>query len=151
MNKREMLEIFTEELRLIDGGASPLDHEYTFELDCHKNVYPSYKFLEEINDFPTICFYVLEETVAHIGHGVRYKTAAINLRGYVHEALGEYEDSNWWAEALIDDIDHVLKYMRSRNPCFVDVRLLEVSTDEGIMAPYGVVDAMIAVTYEADA
>ena len=81
---------------------------------------------------------------------MRYKTALINLRGYVHAELGEWEDSNWWAEALLDDVEHVLALIRSRNPCFVDVRVLEMSTDEGIMAPYGVADMTFTVTYEAE-
>ena len=145
-----MLEILTRELRLIDGGTSVLDNNYQFELDCHENVYPHYLFLEEINDFPTVCFYVVEETVSHIGGGVRYKTALLNLRGYVHEELGEWENSNWWAETLIDDIEHVLEHIRRRNPCFIDVRVLELSTDEGIMEPYGVADMVISITYEAE-
>lgn len=150
MTKREMLEALVRELRLIDGGTSVFDSHYTFELDCHENVYPQYRFLEEINDFPTVCFSVVEETISHIGGDVRYKTALINLRGYVHENLGEWEDSNWWAEALLDDIEHVLRYIRERNRCFIDVRILELSTDEGIMAPYGVADMILAITYEAE-
>lgn len=150
MTKREMLEALVRELRLIDGGTSVLDSHYTFELDCHENVYPQYRFLEEINDFPTVCFYVVEETVTHIGGDVRYKTALINLRGYVHENLGEWEDSNWWAEALLDDIEHVLRHIRERNRCFIDVRILELSTDEGIMVPYGVADMILSITYEAE-
>lgn len=150
MNKREMLEALVQDLRLIDGGTSVLDSRYTFELDCHENVYPQYRFLEEINDFPTVCFYVVEETISHIGGDVRYKTALINLRGYVHENLGEWEDSNWWAEALLDDIEHVLRHVRERNRCFIDVRILELSTDEGIMSPYGVADMILAITYEAE-
>jgi hypothetical protein len=150
MTKREMIEALLKELRLIDGGTSVLDYRYTFELDCHENVYSQYKFLEEVNDFPTICFSVVEETVAHIGGDVRYKTALISLRGYVHQDIGEQEDSNWWAEALLDDIEHVLKYVRERNRCFVDVRILELSTDEGIMTPYGVADMILSITYEAE-
>jgi hypothetical protein len=150
MNRREMLETLVEELRLIDGGTSVLDHRYRFELDCHENVYPQFRFLDEINDFPTICLAVIEETIAHIGGDVRYKTALISLRGYVHEAMGEYEDSNWWAEALLDDIEHVLQHIRERNRCFIDVRIYELSTDEGIMSPYGVADMIFTVTYEAE-
>ena len=150
MTKREMLEALVRDLRLIDGGTSSLDSRYTFELNCHENVYPQYKFLEEINDFPTICLSVVEETVSHIGGDVRYKTALISLRGYVHEAISEEEDSNWWAEALLDDIEHVLRYIRERNRCFIDVRILELSTDEGIMTPYGVADMILAITYESE-
>lgn len=156
MNKRELIEILVNELRLIDGGISPLtaslpaNRQYTFELDCHENVYPYFMFMEEINDFPTICFYIVEESIAHIGAGIRYKTAVVSLRGYVHEALGEEEGSNWWSEALIDDIDHVLSRIPERNPCIVDLRVLQLSTDEGIMAPYGVSDIIFTITYEAE-
>ena len=149
MNKVEMLEIFTEELRLIDGGTSVFDNNYRFEFDCHEKVFPHFKFLEEINDFPTICFYVVEETIAHIGADVRYKTAVIDVRGYVHEALGEEESSNYWAEALLDDIEHVLQHIRRKHPCFIDVRIVNLSTDEGIMEPYGVANMLLTVTYEA--
>jgi hypothetical protein len=67
----------------------------------------------------------------------------------VHEALGEEESSNYWAEALLDDIEHVLQHIRKRNPCFIDVRIVNLSTDEGIMEPYGVANMLLTVTYEA--
>lgn len=156
MNKLTLLQELTKELRTIDGGTSiqssnlPGSQQYEFNTDCHENCFPGYRFLYEINDFPTICFYIVEETYQEVEAGIRYKTATFNLRGYVHEDLGEIEDSTWWAEALLDDIEHVLNNLRDRVDCLVDVRILQLSTDEGVMAPYGVADMLFTITYESE-
>ena len=156
MNKLTLLRSLTEELRTIDGGNSiqtahlPGPKQYTFNTDCHENCFPSYRFLYELNDFPTLCFYIVEEAFREAEAGIRYKTATFNLRGYVHEDLGEHEDSTWWAEALLDDVEHVLNNLKNRVDCLVDVRILQLSTDEGVMAPYGVADMIFTITYESE-
>ena len=155
MNKHELIEILVKELRFIDGGRSSLDTKYgmsefghdgyQFTHNVHENVYPRFMFLEELNDFPTICLHALEETRAHIGAGVKYGNVLINLRGYVYDE--DDDDINASAEALIDDIDHVIAHIPSRHPCFVELRIIDISTDEGVMAPAGVCEINILATY----
>jgi len=146
MNKKELLEIFTQELRKIDGGASVflanLSDPYIFKHSVHENVYPRYIYLDEVNDFPLICFYVSQETRTHIGGGVKYANLLVNLRTYVNS-----EDPNEETEDLIDDIDHVIKYITQVQPCFVECRVISTSTDEGIMAPVGVGEMNIEMIY----
>jgi hypothetical protein len=155
MTKTELLEILVKELRFIDGGRSSLDTKYgqaqlghdayQFTHNVHENVYPRYIFLEEVNDFPIICLHALEETRTHIGGGVKYGNILINLRGYVYDE--DEDDVNASAEALIDDIDHVISLLPARHPCFVELRVLDISTDEGLMEPHGVLEMNLLATY----
>ena len=155
MNKQELLEILVKELRLIDGGRSSLDAKYgmsqfghsgyQFTHNVHENVHPRFIFLEEINDFPVICLHTLDETRVHIGAGVKYGNITINLRGYVYDE--EDDDANASTEALVEDIEHVINYLPTRHPCFVELRILDISTDEGIMSPYGVCEINLLATY----
>lgn len=142
MTLTEVSNIITEHLRLIDGGTSVFDFTTKLEHDIHENVYPEYKFLDECNDFPIVCFYILETTYSHIGAGVRYATSLIHLRGYVYE-----DESQTRAEELLNDIDHALLHLRRLQPCFSDCRTLQLSTDAGFMDPYGVAEILFSVTY----
>ena len=155
MTKQELIEILVKELRLIDGGRSSLDSKYgmeefghngyQFNHNVHENVHPRYLFLEEINDFPAICTHALEESRTHIGGGIKYGNLTINLRGYVFD---EDEDSvNESAELLIEDIEHVIQHIPTRNPCFVELRIVDISTDEGMLVPYGVCEVNLLAIY----
>ena len=106
------------------------------------------KFLDQINDFPYICYHVDSSDVTHIGAGERYYNMNINIRGYVRG-----EDSQSLADQLALDIEDAADSFRdaaTSTHMIVDSRIVSVSTDEGLMEPNGIVDMSIEVSYQQD-
>ena len=105
-------------------------------------------FLEEINDFPTICFMVGAVTRQHVGGDVRYEFFEVNFRGYVHG-----EDSLNLADDLSEDIDFIVNSFRNRALTsnstleISDALVLSVSTDEGLFDPHGLCDIRAQISY----
>jgi hypothetical protein len=152
MNRNDLQNILLSQLSLIDGGTAALpsyDAAHVplmrrFESNLHGNVYSRFRFLDELNDFPCLCFYIDSESFKHIGGGIRYRTAVIVIRGYVYSDSDSSDDS----EALLSDIEWVVSHIRLRNRCIIDARILSIGTDGGVLSPYGVSEAILSITYE---
>lgn len=152
MNRNDLQSILLSQLSLIDGGLTAIPRydqahvrvQRQFETNLHGNVYSKFYFLDELNDFPAICFYIDSENIKHIGADIRYKTAIVVVRGYVYSDSDSSDDS----EALLSDIEWVLAHISLRNRCIIDARILSMGTDGGVLSPYGVSEAIISITYE---
>lgn len=144
------------EVEIVSGGSgftsvptviiSPPAASYNSLL--FNNVFRDFKFLQEINDFPTICFTTGRLTREHIGAGVIYETFRVNIRGYVMS-----DNSIESCEDLAEDVERVVNRLRDvRTSSFaqpiVESRVLSVRTDEGLFEPYGVVDIAAEITYD---
>ena len=103
------------------------------------------RFLHEINSFPA--FYVHPQNESRIpeGAGGAYAIAAISLRGY------QYSDQLDDIELFMRDIETAIQSYASTYANLVDdARVLSLRTDEGTMAPYGIVDMQLEVLYSVD-
>ena len=152
--RTQVVDLLITELKKIDGGTATSNpgnfiEPYTFKSNVFdKNVFRNWKYLEEINDFPTICFMVGAITRQHVGGDVRYEFFEVNLRGYVHG-----EDSLNLADDLSEDIDFIVNSFRNRalksNSTLEisDSLVLSVSTDEGLFDPYGLCDIRAQISY----
>lgn len=108
------------------------------------------KYLAEINDFPYITFHVDSEQRIHYGgntqrenyhSGSIFGLASIYIRGYVYA-----EDSISAAEDLAREIEIALDMRSSFNTANIhDIQITTVSTDEGLLAPYGIADISATV------
>jgi len=106
----------------------------------------SYRFLEDINDFPTICFDKLPtETYSHFGDKRRLQTMQQQLRGYV---LTTEEDSLSDSEELARRIEAIVNTFRPAELQVYDARVTRISTDEGLLTPYGICDVQVEISYE---
>lgn len=106
------------------------------------------KWLDQINDFPYICYHVDASENTHIGANERYYQMAISLRGYVRG-----ENSQSLADQLALDIEDAADSFRDAalsTYMIVDSRVVSVSTDEGLMEPHGIVEMSIEVSYQQD-
>jgi len=115
------------------------------------NVFRDFRYLQEINDFPTICFTTGRLTREHIGDAVVYETFRVNIRGYVMQ-----ENSIEACESLAEDIERIVNRLRDvRTSTYaqpiVESRVLSIRTDEGLFEPYGVVDVQAEITYDYEA
>ena len=108
-----------------------------------KTVYPnSYrmvKTLEEVNDFPTICFVMKDEQRGYLSDNTRMGIINLVIRGYAHGGLEA-------AEELAQKLEELFEAF-SQEECF-DARFITVSTDEGLMEPYAILDITGSIFYE---
>lgn len=98
-----------------------------------------YRFLQEINSFPSFYLAFQNERRIHRGAGVRYGLISISLRGYC------------WSDSL-DDVELYMRSLEIAVQSFKSIlvdeaRITSAKTDEGIMQPYGVVDLSLELLY----
>ena len=155
MSRRtQIIDFLVTELKRInkqqDARTVPVRNGYTYKTNVFNNVFRRQKYLNEINDFPTICVRATGEDRLELGAGVRFGTFGFEIRAYVkNEAIIETE------EDLADDIEFVLENLTSeataRTREITDVRITSTETDEGLMAPFGVVIINGILRYQQDA
>lgn len=149
--KRDITNLLVEQLKRIDGSVvdDPLNSygPHTMSHDLDNRVFSRFKYIDDINDFPTVCIYNATESRSHIGGGVKYANYTANLRAYIKSSESE---SITDADKLLDDIEYILQNMRKQD-CgldIVDVRVISTETDEGLFAPYAIAEVNVEIVYE---
>lgn len=152
--KNEIIDRLITRLQLINGqtldipGYSHSPH--TFFSNVGDRVFGQLKYLDQINDFPTICLYESQpEERTEIGGEIIYADLILMIRGYVNG-----EDPQTLCDNLIEDILYIIGSFRYSQEYFdycriQDLKVLRVGTDEGLLEPYGVCEVEIDITYEA--
>lgn len=111
-----------------------------------RGVARGFRWLDSINDFPYISYNVQDSTLDHIGDNFRYYSMSIALRAYVRG-----EDPQSLLDQLMLEIeDATISFRDSAQPSLeiVDARVDNTHSDEGLMAPYGVTDMRITLSYK---
>ena len=145
--RRDIIKILTTNLKLIDGSQSPLA-SYTFKTDIHNNMYRGFKTLEEINDFPSLFLVAGTETRTYNTVGTTIANLPVTIRIYTYE--DEEELVNYQIHDLVQDIEHVI-YNLPRdysNLEILDITIKSITTDEGLLTPYGIVELQVQASYE---
>lgn len=155
MSRRtQIIDFLVTELKRInkqqDARTVPVRNGYTYKTNVFNNVFRRMKYLNEINDFPTLCVTATGEDRIEIGAGVRFGTFGFEIRAYIKdEATIETE------EDLADDIEFVLENLNSETTAqareITDVQIISTETDEGLMTPFGVVIVSGILRYQQDA
>ena len=140
MSRRsDILNDFTTHLRSAQYVDAPLPSN---------GVQRGMKWLDQINDFPYICYHVDSSELVHIGANERFYNMEISLRGYVRG-----EDSQSLSDQLALDIEDAADSFRdvaTSTHSIVDSRIIQVSTDEGLMEPHGIVEMRLEISYQQD-
>jgi len=109
---------------------------------CFRN----YRYLNDVNDFPSICIGgtpLVDYT--HYGAGQRLLTMQQLIRGYVltaeEDSIDDSEELARLIEVAVDDFAKSVDGVYS-------ARVTQISTDEGLLSPYGVCDVQIEISYE---
>jgi hypothetical protein len=113
-----------------------------------RGVRRGFAWMDGINEFPYITYNVQDSTLVHISDNVRYYSLDIALRAYVRG-----EDPQSLLDQLMLDIEDATINFRdsiTSNLGVVDARVQSVTSDEGLMSPYGVTDMRIRITYQQD-
>jgi len=142
--RKEITDLLVSELKKINGDVSTFDASYTYNLDISNNCFRRVKFLDEINDFPTICVNAGTESRIYDTAGLTTGELNIAIRAYVRA-----ENPITTAESLADDIEHIVYNLGDRsNIGILDMIIEGVSTDEGLVAPFGILEIDVTTRYQ---
>lgn len=112
------------------------------------NVHKRFKYLDELNDFPSITFLAGGEDRIHYGAGEKFGRMNVQIRNYVFA-----EDQLDAAEELSNNVELSVidKFAGAHRDLGVQsAQVVEFRTDEGLFSPYGIGDQTVTITYEIE-
>ena len=141
--RRDIANFLVGELKKIDGNASSFDSSYTYQVNLFDNVFRRLKFLDEINDFPSVYLQAGTENRVYDSKGLTTSTLDIMIRVYVHTESAVEE-----LESTMQDIEFVIYNMDTEKYGIMDVQVASMSTDEGLLDPYGIGEVAVTAQYD---
>jgi len=141
--RKEITTRIITELKLINGQVSSFDSSYTYNSNLFGNVDRGFKFFDSINDFPSVYIVAGRETRTYNSQEFTEAGLPITLRIYHKSSDVQNELQN-----VIDDIEHVI-YNLTDSPILgiEDITIDAISTDEGLLEPYGFGEIILSVQY----
>jgi len=145
--RKEIVEYIVTQLKQIDGETSGFNPSYTYFNNLFNNVFRKLKFLDEVNDFPSIYVSAGTEIRDFNSKSLTVGTLDVTIRAYV---FGEDNSQNL-SDSLVQDIEHVI-YSLGDNPDkgILDITIDNISTDEGLATPYGLAEVELTIVYRID-
>jgi hypothetical protein len=145
--RTEIVDFLVTRLKEIDGTVSSYDAGYTYNTNLFNNVFRKLKFLDEVNDFPSLYLSAGTEIRDFNSKSLTVATLDVTIRAYV---FGE-DNSQSLADDLIQDIEHII-YSLGDNPDkgILDITIDNISTDEGLAIPYGLAEVQTTVSYRLE-
>lgn len=119
-----------------------------YKTDLFNNAYPKLKFWDEVNDFPCLYEAIGTETREYLPSNFTWGFLAISIKVYV-----KGEEPQQLLEELLDDVERVidanrqLVYDTDNNYSTTEILITSITTDEGLLAPYGVGEVNLMVQY----
>lgn len=145
--RTEIIDFLVTRLKEIDGQASPFDGSYTFNTNLFNNVFRKLKFLDEVNDFPSLYIAAGTEIRDFNSKSLTVATLDVTIRAYVY---GE-DNSQSLADDVVQDIEHVIYSIGDNSDKgILDITIESISTDEGLAIPYGLAEAQLTVVYRLE-
>jgi len=141
--RRDISNFIVGELKKINGTISTFDSSYTYQVNLFNNVFRRLKFLDEINDFPSVYLQAGTENRIYDTKGLTTSTLDIMLRVYVHTETSVEE-----LESTMQDIEFVIYNMDTQKYGMMDVQVSTMGTDEGLLNPYGIGEVGVTVQYD---
>jgi len=147
-NRRtEIVQFLVERLKEIDGGISPYDNSYQFKLNIFNNAYRKIKFLDEVNDFPSLYLSAGTEIRNFQSENLTVATLTVIIRAYVY---GE-DNSQATADDLVQDIEHVIYSIGDHaDKGILDITIENITEDEGLAFPYGIAEIELSIVYRLE-
>lgn len=136
----------TRRRQIIDGFKTELGQ--TPDIDS-TNVFKHFKFLDEINDFPSVCFVAGSESREQLGANRRLGSIEIALRGYVFDE-NNIDIAEILAQNVESKVDSFSANVAAQANGVSDARVTAFRTDEGLLQPYGVADLEVQILYDLE-
>lgn len=147
-NRRtDIVQYLVSRLKQINGTISPYDSNYSFKHNIFSNVFRQVKFLDEVNDFPSIYLSAGTEIRNFQSENLTVASLTVIIRAYVY---GE-DNSQSLADDLVQDIEHVI-YTIGDNPDLgiLDITIENITEDEGLSFPYGIAEIELSIVYRLE-
>ena len=141
--RRDISNFIVGELKKINGTISTFDSSYTYQVNLFNNVFRRLKFLDEINDFPSVFLQAGNENRMYDSKGLTTSILDIMLRVYIHTENAVEE-----LESTMQDIEFVIYNMDTEKYGMMDVQVSTMGTDEGLLNPYGIGEVGVTVQYD---
>lgn len=147
--KNTIINALIEHMKLINGtqhsvAGCPFS-PYTYKNNVWNNVTDDFKYLSNINDFPTVtCFQSSTEQRFERGSSEVFGAVTYIVRCYFKS-----EDNDEEADDFIEDLQYSInsfKYTQTSKD-LVDLKILAVTSDEHILHPYGIVEVSFGLVY----
>ena len=135
-----------KKLKEIDGSGS-------YNIDLGANVTNKLIFWDEVNDFPYVSVVPTSEARDYQPGGFKWGFLGVTVRIYVYDE----EPNDMLENALVDienklDANQTLAYDTNSSGAdskFTEqLSILSITTDEGLLAPYGVGEITLEVRYQ---
>lgn len=143
MSKRTaIVKALVEKLKTLDGNSPN-------KTNLFNNAYAYLKFWDEVNDFPSIYVTPGTETREYLPSNFIWCYLGVSLKLYT-----KGEDAQQELEVLLEDCERiinanrVLVYDTENHYETTEILISSITTDEGLLAPYGVGEINIQVRYE---
>jgi len=135
-----IVDAIVTELKKIDGTGS-------YNIDFSNNVTNKLVFWDEVNDFPYISVVAGNETREYLPGGFKWGFLGITIRIYIYdeEPVNELEKALYDIENQLD-ADNTLTYDTDKET--EQISILSITTDEGLLAPYGVGEITLEIRYQ---
>ena len=142
--RTEIIDFLVTELKKINGGTSTFNSNYTYNTNLFNNVERKLKFLDEINDFPSL--YIAGGTEIREFNSENLTTATLDatIRAYVFSEDNSQSD----IDNLVQDIEHVIYNIGDNSSKGIQqFNIANISADEGLLTPYGLSEIEITIQY----
>ena len=142
--RTEIIDFLVTELKKIDGGTSTFNSNYTYNTNLFNNVERKLRFLDEINDFPSL--YIAGGTEIREFNSENLTTATLDatIRAYVFSEDNSQSD----IDNLVQDIEHVIYNIGENSSKGIQqFNIANISADEGLLTPYGLSEIEITIQY----
>lgn len=143
MSKRtQIVKALSEALKVIDGSEG-------YNTNLFNNSFPKLKFWDEVNDFPAVYMTPGQERREYHPGNFTWCFFSIGLKVYVKS-----EDPQADLELLLEDIEKVIDanrqiaYSEDAGHQTTEILIESITTDEGLLAPYGVGEIILMVRYQ---
>jgi hypothetical protein len=143
MTKRtSIVTALAEKFKLINGTGS-------YKSDLSDNSYPKLKFWDEIQDFPAVYLTPGSELREYLPGDFTWGYLNVSVKVYVRSE----SEAQQQLENLLDDLENVidanrvLVYDITNNLSTTEILIQSITTDEGLLSPYGVGEINLQVRY----
>ena len=142
--RTEIIDFLVTELKKIDGGTSTFNSNYTYNTNLFNNVKRKLKFLDEVNDFPSLYIAAGTEIRDFKSENLTTATLDATIRAYVFSEDNSQSD----IDNLVQDIEHVIYNIGDNSDKGIqEFNIANISADEGLLAPYGLGEVEITIQY----
>lgn len=119
---------------------------YDYKRNVFKNVFNGLKFIDQINDFPSMYLQAGTETYNYDSKTATTADLMIMIRVYTYE-----ENSISNLEDIVDDVVHVIERIQyTQNNRLINCSVVSVDTDSGLLEPYGLGEIRVSVLYDVE-